>query len=804
VGLESAKNAQREIRNKLKQKYTREAVDDYHKGTIEILRVGTDTVKGTRKHFKQRKRYKLEKAKYKLQKAEFKLKEVQNKPKIKASKAELKSAKSDFKKHKKNFKSGSRSNVLKARQLRRKQAFRQTNKEIHFKRKKIKSEKKFDSQNLVIQQKIMANTSDGLLALKPAKYTGKKMKASAWQKAVNEDTDNDLMHAIDSTKRRVVEPIKDKFSKPEVLQRQQNKRDKLADKESKSKNRLKKQEDRLQNKKQKPKKKKKTQKNQKSFAERFRNALKKSAQFVKNVYEKEVKSFFACIAVPILILLLVFAFIVMIFSSILSGGGFTLGTYAAQDYDLSEAEKYYTKLAWDMNNSILMVGNSSDWKKGLKNLDVNTKNMKDNPDTWYWGKSDVYNWDTVYDFDTYKLWSFLCAYYYDFDSDNGDIKYWKFGNDTKDLLDEIFEEEYEFVYWYDNTSRWEELDNYNYFGGGSAESGTYYRCETTAYIYDNQPYRYRFKPTAYTSELSQYFDSEGYVCINSNYRVLNPNDDYSLTGYMIMDHRYYSGTQNPFYYKDTSTGQFFFLQNGERHNRSFWGWGNEDAWFMVSPTDTQIWNSSITDACMYGYYEKYVWKTDCRLYYSVKQNKTFDEVIEEVLKSLSHSSERWQYYQLLVGNEDGNQMYGNHQTIHNLLSGNSIRDYTLKQGFGYEVTGWNESSNGLYQGIKVYATSGSALYAPFDCKITDVDTANKKITLRKDDVEYWYDGSGGTKRDTEITIANATLISGLSKGDTLKSGDKFAKTTAGNVNFHIYIDTDGYGWDYIDPRLVLY
>jgi hypothetical protein len=79
VGLESAKNAQREIRNKLKQKYTREAVDDYHKGTIEILRVGTDTVKGTRKHFKQRKRYKLEKAKYKLQKAEFKLKEVQNK-----------------------------------------------------------------------------------------------------------------------------------------------------------------------------------------------------------------------------------------------------------------------------------------------------------------------------------------------------------------------------------------------------------------------------------------------------------------------------------------------------------------------------------------------------------------------------------------------------------------------------------------------------------------------------------------------------------------------------------------------------
>ena len=43
----------------------------------------------------------------------------------------------------------------------------------------------------------------------------------------------------------------------------------------------------------------------------------------------------------------------MIFTSVISGGGFTLGTYAAQDYDLSEAEKYYTKLAYDMNEKIL-------------------------------------------------------------------------------------------------------------------------------------------------------------------------------------------------------------------------------------------------------------------------------------------------------------------------------------------------------------------------------------------------------------------------------------------------------------------
>jgi hypothetical protein len=255
-------------------------------------------------------------------------------------------------------------------------------------------------------------------------------------------------------------------------------------------------------------------------------------------------------------------------------------------------------------------------------------------------------------------------------------------------------------------------------------------------------------------------------------------------------------------YYSNVTGYIGYLSAAENIDLYYDEW-DRDSWITMC----RGWGESNDSYSNYGFasfYRQYEWVEDCRLYYSVKQNKTFDKVIEEQLKSLSHSSERWQYYQLLVGNEDGNQMYGNHQTIHNLLSGDSIRDYTLKQAFGYEVTGWNESSNGLYQGIKVYATSGSALYAPFDCKITDVDTANKKITLRKDDVEYWYDGSGGTKRDTEITVANATLISGLSKGDTLKSGDKFAKTTAGNVNFHIYIDTDGYGWDYIDPRLVLY
>ena len=119
------------------------------------------------------------------------------------------------------------------------------------------------------------------------------------------------------------------------------------------------------------------------------------------------------------------------------------------------------------------MSSDTDWKTGLAAFGASKRNLKDDPDNWYWGRSSVYDWDPVYDFDVYKLWAFLCAYYYDFDTDsNGDIKYWSYGGDTEKLLTEIFNAEYAFVYWYDNRTRWEELSDYNYWGGGNAETDT--------------------------------------------------------------------------------------------------------------------------------------------------------------------------------------------------------------------------------------------------------------------------------------------------------------------------------------------
>ena len=805
VGLKGADAGQRELRNTLKQKYTREAVDDYHRGVFLMGRTTADAVKGVRKHLKTKKQYKIEKAKLQLQKADNKLFKAKTyRPKLCANAADLRSAKAQYRSRKVSDRSNPFRRAMNKRRL---QAYKQTKRELKFERKQLKTDNKLRVKEYKNQKKIVKKASPRLLALKPAAYTAGRMKASAWQKAVNEDQDNDFVHAIDSAKRRIAEPVKDKVSKPQRLQKHEKKRDRLNDKKSKSNNRLSKQESRLKDKHDSYKKRKKKPKPKKSkkAKDTISVALKAAWKFVKNVYEKEVKKFFATMAIPVIVILLVFGIITMIFSATSSHSGFTLGTYAAQDYDLSEAEKYYTELAYNLNQKIRKVGDSSEWKNGLVGFGANSGDLTDTPDEWVWGRSSVYDFDPVYDYDCYKLWSFLCAYYYDFDADNDDIYYWEFDGDTEDLLEEIFNAEYEFVYWYDNQSRWEELSPYNYWGGGNASTGSYYTAEKDAYIYDGQPYRYRFKPQAITSELSQYEDGDGYICITDGYRVLDPNNSYKETGFFVMDHRWYSGSSEPFYYIDNDTHTFFFMHGSDRHDRSFWGWEGNDAWFLVSPTDTHIWNDTLNDICLYGYYQKYQWKTECKLYYNVKQNKTFDEVVAEKLGGMSHSDERLQYYALLAGNESGTgTLFGNHQTLHNLLPGATIRTYDLKREFGYEMTGWNTSSDGLYQGIKVFCTNGDKLKAPFKCKITDVNTTDQKITIRKDDVEYWYDGTGGTKRDTEVTIANATLLSGFSEGDTINDGQEFAKTTAGNVNFHIYIDTDGYGWDYIDPRLVLY
>ncbi len=800
IGLKSADVVKREVVNKLKQKYFREAVDDYHRGTFETLRISADAVKGTHNHFKSKKQYKLEKAKFKLKKAEYSVfKNDTFKPKIQNNKADLKSSKAEFKQHKRNFRNSSQSNIQRAFLIRRKQDFKQSKREIKFDSKKLKSEKKFKRKELKNQRKIKRNSKTGFLILKPASYTANRMKASAWQKAVNEDSDNDMLHALDSAKRRIVEPVAQKTSKPERLQRQQKKRDSLSDKEKNKKKRLNKQENKLKTKNKQPPKKRKKSKFKKSFSEKFKDFGKLLKQFIKNVYEREVKKFFACVAVPIIIILLVFALILMLFSSTGSGGSFTLGTYAAQDYDLSEAEKYYTKLAWDLNEKVIRCG-GDDWKKALKDLGADTSVYKDKPDEYIWGHSVHFDYDAVYDFDVSKLWSFLCAYYYDFDAENGDIKYWKFKDSTENLLVEIFNAEYKFEHFYDNTSRWEEYDSY-YFSGGI--DGTYWLADSA------NMYRNSYLPKSNPGELNAFKDDSGYLHFNEYLEILNAQDGYKRTGWFIQDQQYFvsdrSGQSSAPFYSWFNGVEFGRIYGEDYHPRSYWGFSDTDQiYWCVSPQDTLYWRNDLTDTCLISYYHANYWKNDCRLYYNVKQKKTFDEVINDKLSSMSHSDERVQYYKLLAGTDSGT-LHGNHQTLCS-LTGTSIHDSTITNGFGWDMQEWNIrhcSIDDLHDAVDIAVENGSDIYAPFKCKIKSYDSDKKTVVLRKDDVEYWYDGTGGTERDTEVTIKNVTL-NGCEIGDTLNEGDVFANATSTYIHVKVEIDTDGIGWDFIDPRLVFY
>jgi hypothetical protein len=236
------------------------------------------------------------------------------------------------------------------------------------------------------------------------------------------------------------------------------------------------------------------------------------------------------------------------------------------------------------------------------------------------------------------------------------------------------------------------------------------------------------------------------------------------------------------------------------------------------------------DSDTYGrftYYQKYDWVEDCRLYYNVKQLKTFEEVIKDKLESMDYSEERLQYYMLLVG-DDGEKYYGNHQTLKPIVEGDSIIDYVssgkILNWYGYDMQEWNSThcgiNNSCHKGIDIVYPSGSTLYAPLDeITIKSYDPDAQIIILRKENVNYWYENSSsGDRRDTEVTICNAVLLNGYSEGSVLKQNEAFAVSTGqrkcDNINnsvvtqdyVHIKVktDTDGFGWNFIDPLLVFY
>ena len=248
-------------------------------------RTSVDAVKGTRQHFKLKKQHKLEKAKFKLKKAEFAVYHHDDfKPKLRKVKADFRLKKRKFQQRKRAYRhSHYHRGINREKFRRRKQEFQQTKREYQF---ELRTTHKFRKKELQIQKSICQNSRPDLLILKPVKYSAKRMTASAWQKALNEDSDNDFLRVADSAKRRIVEPAVQKVSRPERLQRSQKSRDKTADKKLKSQQKLHHQENRLKNQQEQIRHRQRNH-HHVSFSER----LKTFFSGAKNVYTAEVKRF---------------------------------------------------------------------------------------------------------------------------------------------------------------------------------------------------------------------------------------------------------------------------------------------------------------------------------------------------------------------------------------------------------------------------------------------------------------------------------------------------------------------------------
>lgn len=838
AAMETGKYTVKTAAEQIKQKYRSNASDDMHRGTLFVARSALDAGRGVYQHFRMRSQYKGEIEQYKLRKQERK----ELREKYTALKADRKADKQELSRNKKQYKQEKGQERRQAKAEGRK--YTPTQNEIAFQKKYQdqkqkyrytkgmtqvkKKELKIKTQQKRTQNHIRRLSAPNPLVLQPIAYYGKQMRASAWQKAVSEDENNDFMQVVDFGKEHIVDKVIQKNTPYHRLKKQEIRRDRLFDKNAKKQAKLQLKENKLQNSRtaahSKPKRKFKKQKST------------TIAQHLKDFFQDPLRSKIASKgkAVAAIVTLSLSSFCTLLFmilsafSSLFSGSGYVMGTFPSQDYYLTQAEEYYTKLAWDLNEQILRI-NADHWKDALKELDVDTSGMKDKPNEFIWGNSSVLPYDPAYDFDIYKLWSFLCAYYYEYDEEKQDMKYWEYDSGTESVLKALFDDEYEFLYHYDNGSRWEELSNYVYFGGGNSTNGTYYYCESTA-IKSSGAWQYRFKPISYTSELGQYLDSDGYCYINSSYRVLDPNDDYELTGYFILNNRYFADgghTVEPFYWYDGNGGYYFKNHDGNSQYRSFYRWDNgaDDAWFMITEPDARAWTGNSNCSALFGYVQKLEWKTDCRLYYTVHQKKTFDEVIEEKLRSFEDGDERLQYYHLLVG-DDSKNLFGNHQIFRDMFGneGNSIQNKVsageLKNSYGWDVHGWNSSHcslDALHEGIDIACSANTILYAPMDCVVESYDAGKHMIVLKQNKVHFWYDGDGkGKDRDTEITIGNADLISGIEVGDTLTTKQEFASSSSRQycddkenligdyVHIKVKIDTDGIGWDYVDPLLVFF
>ena len=643
------------------------------------------------------------------------------KAKVKFRSGQIKSAKKIVKKHKK-------AKIKKAKQIRRKKRIVIKSKVQYEKsvrkidRKIVKNQKKLKK---IAKKELKANrfVPIGAVPLVPAVWGAKKIGSHLYQKALSADPNNDVMNAIDKSA-KVTSAITKAANK--TLKDFKQTTDTIH------KNHLHKQENRLHEKKknlQKNKKKiiKKNQIKNKSFKDRLAENAKEVLQKAKSIgadfLQFAVKLLVTLLA-PLVPIIFAFCIVLMMFTGGTGNSSYILGTYNAQDKDLSRATEEYTKIAYNFNQKILKCSSTSDWKYTLQSLNIDTSSFDNTPNDFKFGRSDKFRYDVAdYDFDFDKLAAFMCAYTYPFtDSENDDIENWEWNESYIDVLQQLFDTEYSFECYYEDFSGWKQKSTYNVYGGGGADfgEGAYYTVSSENFS------RNRIKTISVPNEINA-FCKDGYIHYDyDTLEVLDANNSDKKTGYFIQDQRYFVTDPNgnktkPFYVSSSvdrsevekymnSDGSFTYHMDGSKYavldengnetgyfitnvstnppvfykfrwkhgkdsdgntiyeNRTGFNWTDtgRQIFYVVGKTDTKKWNDTLENTYLISFYQKYYWYENTTLYYTVKQKCTVDEACKKLLSSKDqYADSRLNFYYILAehATENGTKAYGNHQMM---------------------------------------------------------------------------------------------------------------------------------------------
>ena len=530
--------------------------------------------------------------------------------------------------------------------------------------------------------------------------------------------------------------------------------------------------------------------------------------------------------IPIAALLLCVNFLVIAVTSVFENSSFILGTYTAKDVELSMAVEKYTKAALDLNNNVMLCGDESKWKDGLYNLHAISKKseLKTTPTKFEYSGDKFSCLPGGYDFDPFVLWSFMCAYYYDFEKsekaqkggDKYTPEYWKLDSNGKKIIQKLFDTEYEFHWDYNDQSHWEDLPEWIALPD---EPKVYYTIYSAFY-------NDRIQLCQAPSEIWR-FAKDGWIGFNADtLEILNANDGNSQTGYFLMDQRYtYSGIQNvsggelpQFYYDDS--GSYFWGDWEPRHN---FGWsGGDQIFFCVSPGDTKDFtgDENLSDKCLVTYLQEKKWVEEITLSYVVEQKCSFIEAAKAVLNGMdSYGSERLSYFSILIGDdEELGKLRGNHQQLQCPLKGKTMKDLIsedrIYNGYGYDVQTWNEIHCSIkdrnHEGLDISCTTYESVVSPVDGKIIEI--TDNKIVIENTGLKFWYEEN--KKYPVKITIDNVRS-SGVSVGDEIKKGDPIGNPTANHrcialnnvdvdkIYIHLSIEIKYKQYDEVDPLLLI-